>query len=292
MTILRPSSILFVGFTLLIAVAVFSQQDAPPKQGTSQTEELYERTAEDAALNLHRWGAVTLFHGLPSERVNAITEDVNGAMWFGTDNGLVRYDGRRTEAVGSEGDSRGVLPAQRIRALFRDSTGGLWIGTDQGAARFVQNKLTTLEETRGRAVTGFAEAPNNELALVTEFGQIIRYQSGATDVQRSGDKFGAELTATITDSQTQPLLSIDNNPVALKAIVFNVKANEWWLGSHRRGGLALRGNQLREVAGPPVRPYFVNAVFATGGDIWLGAQTSANESGLWLHQEGVAPQLA
>ena len=71
--------------------------------------------------------------------------------------------------------------------------------------RFAQDKLTILEETRGRAVTGFAEAPNNELALVTELGQIIRYRSQSADVQRSGEKFSAELTASITDSQTQSL---------------------------------------------------------------------------------------
>ncbi len=242
-------------------------------------------------MNLHRWGAVTLFHGLPSERVNAITEDVNGALWFGTDNGLVRYDGRRTEAVGSEGDRRGVLPSQRIRALFRDSSGGLWIGTDQGAVCFGEDKFRFLEETRERAVTGFAEAPKSELALVTELGQIIRYRNQKPEEQRAEEPISAPLTATITDSQTQSLLSIDNNPVALKAFVYHARANEWWIGSHRRGGLVQKEKQLREAASPPTRPYFVNAAFGAGESLWLGAQTSENESGLWLHRNGIPPQL-
>lgn len=289
----RPLQILLVVFTFaLIATAVFSQQESQPEPALSIPEEPYKKTTDDAALNLHRWGAVTLFHGLPSERVNAITEDVNGALWFGTDNGLVRYDGRRTQAVGSEGDSRGVLPSQRIRALFRDSSGGLWIGTDQGAVRFAQDNLTILEETRGRAVTSFGEAPDNELALVTELGQIIRYRSQTNDGQNSGETLSLTRTASLTDSQTQSLLSIDNSPVALKAIIFHAKTSEWWLGSHRRGGLVLKNNHLREAASPPVRPYFVNAMFAEGGNLWLGAQTGEGESGLWLHQDGVSPQLA
>src|SRR6266851_196435 len=34
---------------------------------------------------LHQWGAVTLFHGLPSDRVHAIAQGRDGAMWFGTE---------------------------------------------------------------------------------------------------------------------------------------------------------------------------------------------------------------
>ncbi len=292
MTILRPFPTLLVLLTFaLIATAVFSQQPAPPATALSIPEEPYEKTTDDATLNLHRWGAVTLFHGLPSERVNAITEDVNGGLWFGTDNGLVRYDGRRTQAVGGEGDSRGVLPSQRIRALWRDSSGDLWIGTDQGAVQFGQDKLTILEETRGRAVTGFAEAANKELAVVTEVGQILRYRSPGNGEPASGTTPSMARAASITDSQTQSLLSIDNTPIAIRAIVFHGTTNEWWLGSQRRGGLVLKEDHLREAASPPLRPYFVNAMFAEGDTIWLGAQTSEVESGLWVHRAGVSPQL-
>src|SRR5262245_13990717 len=41
--------------------------------------------------NLHQWGAVTLFHGLPSNHVRAIAQDGEGVMWFGTDGGLAKY---------------------------------------------------------------------------------------------------------------------------------------------------------------------------------------------------------
>ncbi|HWS89312.1 MAG TPA: two-component regulator propeller domain-containing protein, partial [Pyrinomonadaceae bacterium] len=39
----------------------------------------------ETAAELHRWGAVTLFHGLPSEQVRAVAQDAEGLMWFGTD---------------------------------------------------------------------------------------------------------------------------------------------------------------------------------------------------------------
>jgi signal transduction histidine kinase/ligand-binding sensor domain-containing protein len=289
MTSPRPFYFLSILLILaLVAIVVFSQSEPIPEVSLSNPTENYEKTADDAALNLHRWGAVTLFHGLPSDRVNAITEDGNGALWFGTDNGLVRYDGRRTQAVGSVstgGDYRGVLPSQRIRALFRDSAGGLWIGTEQGAARLVREKLVLLEATRNRAVTAFAESPQHEILVVTEQGQIIRLQNTLSEIKRANEPFAEEISAQVIDGQTQSLLSIDNHSVALKAIAFHAATNEWWLASHRRGVLKLSTKaqpvSLVEAISPPTRPYFVNAIFSEGGNLWLGAQAGTNDSGLW-----------
>lgn len=283
MTSSRLSPIFTVAVaSLFLTILSFSQPDSATEITTATSEEKYEKTPDDAALNLHRWGAVTLFHGLPSDRVNAITEDSNGALWFGTDNGLVRYDGRRTEVIGSEGDSRGSLPAQRIRALWRDASGGLWIGTEQGAARLWQGKILPLRETHN-AVTGFAESPQHEIMLVTEQGQIIRYQNQQTEVKRENEPLSAALQATVIDGAKQPLLAIEGAPLALKSAVFNANTNEWWIGSQRRGALVQKDEQVREAVPPPQRPYFVNAVYAEGQNLWLGAQASANESGLWLH---------
>ncbi len=284
---LRPFPILaglLIFIVLVVSALTQSEPDSlPAAVENPDTETRYERTRTDASLNLHRWGAVTLFHGLPSERVNAITEDLNGALWFGTDNGLVRYDGRSTQAIGGLGDKKGILPSQRIRTLFRDSAGGLWIGTDQGAARWVNEKLQFLESTRGHPVTGFAESNNHEISLATEDGLILRLQNANSDIKRDGEKFAADLTAKIIDGEAQNLLRMGKDPVPLKAIAFNRETSEMWLGSHRRGVMIYENDRLREAAPPPIRPYFVNAIFTEGKNVWFGAQTSANESGLWLH---------
>src|SRR5215207_10551500 len=99
--------------------------------------------------SLHRWGAVTLFHGLPSDQVRAVAQDAEGQMWFGTDAGLARYDGRRVQSVTSEG-----LAGPRVRALAVGPDGALWVGADSGA--FVRppgsQEFRRVEETRGTAV--------------------------------------------------------------------------------------------------------------------------------------------
>ncbi len=272
--------LVFLLAAALLSSAVFSFRDPIPKNIIEISEQQAEKIQTDSSLNLHRWGAVTLFHGLPSDRVNAITEDTNGALWFGTDNGLVRYDGRRLEPVGNTGDSPGELPSQRIRSLFRDSSGALWIGTDLGVVRFIANHFLPVKESANLAVNAIAESPENEIALVTEQGKLILLRPLEASVKRQGDKFSGELNATIIDSQSQKMLSIDNEPVALKSIAyFN---HDWWIGSHRRGGLIYTKNQIIEAAAPPVRPYFVNALIAQNNKIWCGAQGS---NGLWIHDE-------
>src|SRR5436309_15586262 len=49
------------------------------------------------AQNFHQWGSITLFSGLPSDSIRAIAQTADGVMWFGTDNGLARFDGRRMQ---------------------------------------------------------------------------------------------------------------------------------------------------------------------------------------------------
>src|SRR5258706_14978851 len=88
------------------------------------TKAFTQESESIASPNLYQWGAVTLFHGLPSNHVRAIAQDTDGTLWFGTDSGLAKYDGRRIEKIAIE-----ELPATRILALKLDRQKILWIAT-------------------------------------------------------------------------------------------------------------------------------------------------------------------
>ncbi|MCY7376033.1 MAG: hypothetical protein LH472_08695, partial [Pyrinomonadaceae bacterium] len=105
-------------------------------------------TETPTAQNFHQWGAVTLFNGLPSDNVRAIAQTPDGILWFGTDGGLARFDGRRVETVALEG-----LESNRILALEMNVAGELWIGTDAGATRFFGGKFHSIPETVGKPIT-------------------------------------------------------------------------------------------------------------------------------------------
>jgi len=299
----RIKTFCFIPAVVLLTALVFSQSnppspDQPVEIKSSETAEPATAAATDnATLNLHRWGAVTLFHGLPSDRVNAIAEDSSGALWFGTDSGLVRYDGRRTQLFTGEGPT--ALPSARIRALRLDAGGGLWVGTEAGAVRIADGRARAVAETQGRAVTGFAESPEREITLVTGRGEILRFNSsGAADgnaIKRSSPyadpDFGRVVAQKLDPASYWQLSSeVEKNseprPTELTSVVFSEKSGEWWVGSQRRGALINKGTELREAMLRSPRPYFVEAVYSTPERVWVGSQAGKDGGGLWVEING------
>lgn len=70
--------------------------------------------------------------GLSQASVFAIEEDVDGFLWFGTREGLNRYDGYSFKVFRSNSDGSGIA-GNDIRTLYSDPLNGdLWIGTLEG----------------------------------------------------------------------------------------------------------------------------------------------------------------
>ena len=74
---------------------------------------------------------LTRADGLPSDYVQAVYQDRFGFLWFGTDAGLARYDGRRVVTFTADDG----LPDPFVYAVGEDHAGVLWVGTFSGLAR-------------------------------------------------------------------------------------------------------------------------------------------------------------
>lgn len=75
--------------------------------------------------------------GLPHGRVNQILQDRHGYLWFGTWEGLARFDGQRFVAYGTEDG----LPNPVIDDLAEDGQGRLWVATHGGGvARLLDSR--------------------------------------------------------------------------------------------------------------------------------------------------------
>lgn len=70
-------------------------------------------------------------NGLSASNVKAILQDSYGFMWFGTKNGLNRYDGTSILQFDCDDLEEGT-GNHNIGALFEDKERNLWVGTDRG----------------------------------------------------------------------------------------------------------------------------------------------------------------
>ncbi|OZC04431.1 ligand-binding sensor domain-containing protein [Rubricoccus marinus] len=119
--------------------------------------------------------------GLSQSIVNAVVQDRQGYLWFGTEDGLNRYDGARFAAYRYVPDDSTALPGNRVTALAEDAGGTLWVGTTDGLARLNRRTETfsiapgapgDLDGACGREVTALAGGADGTLWTATRNGGL------------------------------------------------------------------------------------------------------------------------
>lgn len=223
------------------------------------------------AQNFHQWGSITVFNGLPSDSVRAIAQTQDGVMWFGTDNGLARFDGRRIQNF-----SLGGPDADRVLALKTSATGEIWVGTRAGAFVYSDGSFQPVENSNGLGITAiFLETG---IHLGTDDGHVLRVRR-----EESGT-FVAEKVFT------EPIRGTDGNPLAITSLLgFDEKLVA---GTSGRGAFVVKDGAVAEFAASP-RPIFVNSLARSDtGSLWLGTDAAKSISGIFLADGARATRIA
>ncbi|WP_179830340.1 two-component regulator propeller domain-containing protein [Spirosoma fluviale] len=113
---------------------------------------------------------ITTDEGLSQSNVTAILQDRQGFMWFGTQDGLNKYDGYTFTLYQNDPRQPASLSDNYIGALYEDRKGNLWVGTtggglcrfDKQTGRFIR---FTRSETNSRSLS------SNHVLAITEDGQ-------------------------------------------------------------------------------------------------------------------------
>src|SRR5215218_3886862 len=84
--------------------------------------------------------ALTPDDGLSSSRVQAIHEDSRGFMWFGTTQGLNRYDGYGFVIYRHRADDSTSLAANDALTIYEDAQKTIWVGTPAGLSRYDRDR--------------------------------------------------------------------------------------------------------------------------------------------------------
>ncbi|MDQ6476884.1 two-component regulator propeller domain-containing protein [Dyadobacter sp. LHD-138] len=80
-----------------------------------------------------KFTALTSMDGLSSNTVHTILKDRYGLLWFGTDDGLNKYDGTEFTVYRHNQADPASLRSNDISTLHEDKLGQIWIGSVQGS---------------------------------------------------------------------------------------------------------------------------------------------------------------
>lgn len=85
--------------------------------------------------------------GLSNSTIETIVQDYRGFLWFGTRDGLNRYDGSRMITYRNNSTDSNSISDSYITSLFEDKQHYLWVGTSNGLNKF-DPKLNSFTKIR------------------------------------------------------------------------------------------------------------------------------------------------
>jgi signal transduction histidine kinase/ligand-binding sensor domain-containing protein/DNA-binding response OmpR family regulator len=120
---------------------------------------------------------ITITDGLSQNAVAAIVQDRRGFMWFGTKDGLNRYDGYNFVVFRHDPFDPATLSDSDVSALFEDRDGRLWVGTrDGGLNRFDrdQENFRRYDSGSEASVNTIAQDTAGDLWIGTDGAGLLR----------------------------------------------------------------------------------------------------------------------
>ncbi|MBI9072393.1 MAG: hypothetical protein JEY94_12395 [Melioribacteraceae bacterium] len=124
----------------------------------------------------YRFKHLTLNDGLSQSTISAIYQDNKGYIWFGTADGLNRYDGYNFKIYYNDISDTTTISENSVRAIFEDEENNIWLGTLSGVLNKFNRKEGTFEHIDLRKATPRIE--NEDIDL---FNYPIIYSRGKNE---------------------------------------------------------------------------------------------------------------
>jgi ligand-binding sensor domain-containing protein len=196
--------------------------------------------------------------GLPQNSVQAVLQTRDGYLWFGTQEGLVRFDGEHFEIF--DRSNTKALGHNNVSALFEDRLGTLWVGTSGGGLTWLKDGVFT----RFSAQHGLSD----------EFVTTVRDDSHGTVWIGTNDHglFG------FADGHVRSVTAKDGLSSDRVSAIYEDRGGDLWVGTSD-GLNRLRGrNILRFSIADGLVSARINAIAGDAmGTMWIGTDAGVNQ---------------
>ncbi|MCP4158278.1 MAG: response regulator [bacterium] len=168
---------------------------------------------------------ISIKDGLSQSVVYCILQDERGFMWFGTKDGLNRYDGYDFKIYKHNPQDQESLSESFVMALCEDRSGTLWVGTVGGGLNKYSRetdsftRYTSGADTPHRLVWSIHEDQNRVLWVGTLGGGLYKYNPKMENFTR------------FTHDESEPY-SLSSNVVR---VVFEDSTGRLWIGTGNGG---------------------------------------------------------
>ncbi len=179
-----------------------------------------------------------------STHINCILKDHNGFLWFGTEQGLIRFDGYETIKYTSNDAASNGLSHNNIKALALGKDGSIWIGTFGGGVTIFDQQTESfthcLPDSDTLAVSGINV---NDLIIDKNGNAWIGYADNGLD--RIDYK-----TGKVTNFRYQPHSKHSIISNGISALYFDGSGN-LWIGTWAKGICVLTKEQQAQAGTNP-----------------------------------------
>ena len=260
----------------------------------------------------YAWRTFDRYDGVDAGWINSTVQTPDRALWFGADQGVLRFDGE-WRTFGEEAG----LPPGPVRTLLLDSQDTLWATTIEGVARWNGEKwepesrrkglptapfLALAELSDGTILAGGAAglyARDPQTGSWHPFGSPVEevFALAVDDAGRVWLASGAELYLYENEIWRALTLRLNGKTLTapISALAFS-QAGGMWIGSDGQGLLYYNEGVSDWLVGPGFLPsdHVIAMLETPDGELWVGtngggvAHLAADEVEVFNTQDGLA----
>ena len=209
---------------------------------------------------------LSLEQGLSQSSVYAIVQDSQGFLWFGTQDGLDRYDGYTFTVFRHNPDDSSSISHNYILRLFIDSQGRMWAGTGGGGLN-VYDAATNQFKRYGSQPEDSTSLSDNTVYRIYEDhrGTIwVATQHGLNRLDASGEKF-RRFSADPND--------VHSLPDDLISCLLDDRQGRLWIGTSK--GVCLYDRDADRFTRIPGCDELINSILQSpDGELWFIGSSS------------------